>query len=156
MSLKLGKIRTETRSWRKKWQIIRHYFFNMRNVWKTRPDSYTITIKKNVQFQVGIYHEKFQLDQSQNCQPASTFDFNLCNNWKIARALLLNKMCCFKLQNTLKFWTWSTCRCRPAATFDFNMFSNWKIMSDFCTCTIDQKKRFQAGIGLCPEKFQLN
>ena len=39
MSLKLGKIRTETRSWRPKWSIIGHYFFNMRNIWKTRPDS---------------------------------------------------------------------------------------------------------------------
>ena len=39
MSLKLGKIRTETRSWRPKWSIIGHYFFNMRNIWKTGPDS---------------------------------------------------------------------------------------------------------------------
>ena len=39
MSLKLGKIRTETRSWRPKWPIIGHYFFQMRNIWKTGPDS---------------------------------------------------------------------------------------------------------------------
>ena len=39
MSLKLGKICTESRSWRPK--IIGHYFCNtcMRNMWKTRPDS---------------------------------------------------------------------------------------------------------------------
>ena len=46
----------------------------MRNIWKTRPDSYTITIKQNVQFQVGIYHDKFQLDQIQNGRPAADSD----------------------------------------------------------------------------------
>ena len=71
MSLKLGKIRTEIRSWR---SIIGHNFFNMRNIWKTRPDSYSITIEQNVQFQVGIYHEKFQLDQIQNGRPAANSD----------------------------------------------------------------------------------
>ena len=35
MSSKLGKIRTETRSWRPKWPIIAHYFFNMRNICQT-------------------------------------------------------------------------------------------------------------------------
>ena len=39
MSLKLGKIRTETRSWRPKWPIIGHYFFNMCIIWKTGPHS---------------------------------------------------------------------------------------------------------------------
>ena len=39
MSSKLSKIRTETRSWRPKWPIIGHYFFNMSNIWKTGPDS---------------------------------------------------------------------------------------------------------------------
>ena len=58
MSSKLGKIQTETRSWRPKWPIIGHYFCDMRNIWKTRPDSCTITIEQNVQFEVGIYHEK--------------------------------------------------------------------------------------------------
>ena len=38
-SSKLGKIRTETRSWLPKWQIIGHYCFSMRNIWKTEPDS---------------------------------------------------------------------------------------------------------------------
>ena len=39
MSSKLCKIRTETRSWRPKWSIIGHNFVNMRNNWKTGPDS---------------------------------------------------------------------------------------------------------------------
>ena len=70
MSLKSGKIRTETRSWRPKF-IIGHYFCNMR-----------ITIEQNGQFHVGIYHEKIQLDQIQNGRPAAISDFNMCNNWK--------------------------------------------------------------------------
>ena len=57
MSSKLGNILTETRSWG---PIIGHYFFNMRNIWKTGPDSLTIAMEQNVQFLVGImYHEKF-------------------------------------------------------------------------------------------------
>ena len=48
MSSQLGKIQND---------------FIMRNDWKTVPDSYTITIEQKVQFQVGIYHEKIQLDQ---------------------------------------------------------------------------------------------
>ena len=71
MSSKFGNIRTETRSW---WPIIGHYFFNMRNIWKTGSDSLIITMEQNVQFQVGIYHEKFQLEQSQNDRPAATSD----------------------------------------------------------------------------------
>ena len=39
MSLKLGKIRTETRSWRPKWPIIGYLFCTMRKIWKTGPDS---------------------------------------------------------------------------------------------------------------------
>ena len=39
MSLKLSKAQTETRSWQPKWPIIGHYFFIMRNIWKTGPDS---------------------------------------------------------------------------------------------------------------------
>ena len=46
----------------------------MRNIWKTGPDSWTITIEQNLQLQVGIYHEKFHLDQIQNSRPAATFD----------------------------------------------------------------------------------
>ena len=39
MSSKLDKFPTETRSWWPKWPIIGHYLCNMRNIWKTRPDS---------------------------------------------------------------------------------------------------------------------
>ena len=74
MSSKLGKIRTESRSWRPKWPIIGHYFFNMRNIWKTGPNSWTITIEQNVQFQVWICHEKFQHKKIQNGRPAATSD----------------------------------------------------------------------------------
>ena len=75
MSSKLDEIWTETRSWRRKWQIIGHYFFSMRNIWKTGPDSQTITIEQNVQFQVGIYwYEKFQHDKIKNGRPAATSD----------------------------------------------------------------------------------
>ena len=71
MSSKLGYILTETRS---RGPIIGHYFFNMRNIWKTGPDSLTIAMEQNVQFLVGImYHEKFQLDQSQNGRPCGHF-----------------------------------------------------------------------------------
>ena len=41
-------------------------FFNMRNIWKIGPDSWTITIEQKVQFWVGIYHETIQLVQIQN------------------------------------------------------------------------------------------
>ena len=71
---KLGKIRTETRLWRPKWQINGHYFFNMRNIWKTGSDSYTITIEQNVQFQVGICHEKIKHEKFKNGRPAATSD----------------------------------------------------------------------------------
>ena len=54
----------------------------MLNIWKTGPDSYTITIEQNVQFQVGIYHEKCPFDQLQNDRPTATFVFNMGNNWK--------------------------------------------------------------------------
>ena len=33
------------------------------------------TNEQNVQFQVGIYHEQFQLDPIQNDRPGATFDF---------------------------------------------------------------------------------
>ena len=39
-------------------------------------------IDQNVQFQVGIYHEKIKLDQIENGGPAATLDFNMHNNWK--------------------------------------------------------------------------
>ena len=57
--------------------------FNMRNnCRKTLPDRYTITIERNVRFQVRIYREKCQLDQIQNGRSVATFDFNMRNNWK--------------------------------------------------------------------------
>ena len=40
--------------------------FNMPDIWQTVPDSLNSTVKENVRFQVGIYPEKFQLDQI-NC-----------------------------------------------------------------------------------------
>ena len=45
---------------------------NMRNFWRTGPDSQTIrpTIEQNVESRVGIYHEQFQHDQIQNGRPA--------------------------------------------------------------------------------------
>ena len=52
----------------------RLFFFNMRNIWKNGPDSQTITIEQNGQFQVGIYHEKFQHDKIKNGRPAATSD----------------------------------------------------------------------------------
>ena len=41
-----------------------------------KPDQITITIiiEQNVEFQVGIYLEKFRLDQIQNGRPAATYD----------------------------------------------------------------------------------
>ena len=38
----------------------------LRNIMKTAPDSYTITIKQIVWFQERMHFEKFQLDQVQN------------------------------------------------------------------------------------------
>ena len=35
--------------------------FNMPNIWQTVPNSYTITVERNVFFQVRICPEKFQL-----------------------------------------------------------------------------------------------
>ena len=71
MSTKLGNIRTETRSWRPKWPIIGHYFSIC--VISGKPDQIA-TIEQNVQFQVGIYHEKFQHEKIQNGRPAATSD----------------------------------------------------------------------------------
>ena len=46
----------------------------MPNKWKTVPDRYTITIEQNVQFQVGICCEKYQLDQIENDRLSATFE----------------------------------------------------------------------------------
>ena len=40
--------------------------FNMRDIWRTVPDSWTITVKQNVRFQVEICSENFQLEQIKN------------------------------------------------------------------------------------------
>ena len=53
MSLKLGKILTETRSWRPKWPIIGHYVYNMRNIYL-----------KKWRFQGGVCSKKIYLDVS--------------------------------------------------------------------------------------------
>ena len=47
-----------------KWPTIIN--FNMPDIWQTLPDSQTITMKQNVQFQVRIFLELFQLDQIHN------------------------------------------------------------------------------------------
>ena len=46
--------------------------FFLRNILKSGPDSWTITIEQNVKFHLGIYHENFQLDQIKNGRPAAT------------------------------------------------------------------------------------
>ena len=65
MSLKMGTRRAKTRSRRPKRSNIGNYLLNMRNIWKTVPDSQTIrpTIEQNVQFKGGIWPKKIQLDQ---------------------------------------------------------------------------------------------
>ena len=47
-----------------KWPTIIN--FNIPDIWQTLPDSQTITMKQNVQFQVRIFPELFQLDQIHN------------------------------------------------------------------------------------------
>ena len=82
-----------------------------------------------MQFQVGIYHEKIQLDQIQNGRPAATFDLNILNNWKT-----LPDIQTITIEQKVRFQVGIYCeKCqfdqiqdgRPAATFDFN---NWKIV----------------------------
>ena len=60
----------------------RPLFLHMRNIWKTRPDSWTITIKQNVQFQVGICSVKFQLDQIKNGRLSAIINFNMPDIWQ--------------------------------------------------------------------------
>ena len=43
----------------------------MRNIIKTAPDSYTITIKQIVRFQERMHPEKFQVDKIQNGHPSA-------------------------------------------------------------------------------------
>ena len=100
MSLKLGKNRTETRSWRPKWSIICHFFCNMRNIWKSRPDSLTITIEQNVQLQVGYTMKKINLIKLKMADLWQLWT-SICvitgKPCQIARPLLLNKMCGYVL-----------------------------------------------------------
>ena len=56
--------------------------FNMPDIWQTKPDSYTVTIKQNVRFQVGIYPEKCQLDQIQNGPLSAIITFNMLDTWQ--------------------------------------------------------------------------
>ena len=43
------------------------------------PDKWTITVKQNVWFQIGICPENFQLEQIQNGRHAAIIDFNIRN-----------------------------------------------------------------------------
>ena len=54
----------------------------MCDIWLTGPDSSTITIKQNGQFQVWVRPEKCQLDQIQNDRLVAIIDFNMCNIYK--------------------------------------------------------------------------
>ena len=56
--------------------------FNMHDIWQTVPDSYTITIKQNVQFQGGICSKKFKLDQLKNGRLVAIIYPNMCFIWK--------------------------------------------------------------------------
>ena len=49
------------------------------NMWKTVPDSWTITIKQIVRLQGGIYLDKFQLDKISNERLAAIIDFSMRN-----------------------------------------------------------------------------
>ena len=54
----------------------------MPDIWQTKPDSYTVTIKQNVRFQVGIHPEKCQLGQIQNGPLSAIFTFNMLDTWQ--------------------------------------------------------------------------
>ena len=56
--------------------------FNMSNIWKMVPDSYTITIEQNVQFQAGVCPDNIQLEQIQNGRLVVIIDFNMRNIWQ--------------------------------------------------------------------------
>ena len=51
--------------------------FNMPDIGRTVPDSWTITIKQNVRFQVGICSENLQLEQIQNGLLSAIIKFNM-------------------------------------------------------------------------------
>ena len=57
--------------------------FNMRNIWKTVPDSYRpFPFLKMCSFRDGYAIQKFQLDEIQNVRHAAVIDFNMRNIWK--------------------------------------------------------------------------
>ena len=56
--------------------------FNLPDIWQTVPDSWTINIKQNVRFQVGICSEKFQLDQIKNSWLSAIINYNMPDNWQ--------------------------------------------------------------------------
>ena len=53
-----------------------------------------LLLEQNVQFQVGIYHEKFQLDQIQNGRPAANSDRQI---FSLTRFTQHFSMCRFKI-----------------------------------------------------------
>ena len=59
------------------------FFSYMHNIWKTRPDSWTITIKQNVQFQVEICSKKFELDQIKNSLLSAIITFDMPDTGQI-------------------------------------------------------------------------
>ena len=94
----------------------------MHSIWKTRPDSLTITIEQNVQFQVGIYRDKSILDQIQN-GPATTFNFNMHNNWKTLRDIwtfTIEPNVWFQEEYTMKIFNFTKFK----MTFDFTMLNS--------------------------------
>ena len=77
-----------------------------------------------MQFQVGIYQEKCQLDQIQNDRPVAILDFNMRNNWKT-----LPERWTITFEQNVQFQVGIYCeKCqldqiqdgRPATTLDFN------------------------------------
>ena len=63
----------------------------MPDIWQTMPDSYTITIKQNVRFQVGIYSENIKLYQIHNGRLSAIICLIFYKPCQIARPLLETK-----------------------------------------------------------------
>ena len=53
----------------------------MPDILQTVPYSLTITMKQNVRFQVGIFPDKFQLDQIQNSPQLAIINFDMPDIW---------------------------------------------------------------------------
>ena len=104
-----------------------------------------------MQFQVGIYYEKFQLGQIKNGRPAATSDRQI---------FLLTRITQIKLCITPKFIPYvhftnssddfeigqdlarNQVTAAKMATFDFNMRNYWKTVPDSYTITIEQNVQF--------------